>query len=259
MNIARWQVVSRLHQGPRDVAWIGGTRLLVERGMTGATGNVYFGLHEVPDMAFMVHFLRPSELLADIGANIGSYALLAAGISGARVVAFEPHPITAGHLERNVDHNRLRNQIEVRRMALSDTAGEGALTDELDTMNHLVTGDEGGTKVLLRTLDGELGEAGATMLKIDVEGHEEQVLAGGCKVLANPSLMAIEIETVTPAVEAQILANGFAEAFYDPFRRLLMDEPLGLSPANRLFVRDLAAARSRVLEAAPIVVSGLSL
>ena len=67
--IVRWQVASRLTRGPLDLPWIGGVRLLVERGMTGATGNVYFGLHEVPDMAFMVHFLRPGETLFDIGAK----------------------------------------------------------------------------------------------------------------------------------------------------------------------------------------------
>jgi hypothetical protein len=43
--------------------------------MTGATGNVYYGLHEFQDMAFVTHYLREGYLFADIGANIGSYSV----------------------------------------------------------------------------------------------------------------------------------------------------------------------------------------
>ena len=255
LRIGSWQIKSRLSRGPHDVAWIGNARLLVERGMTGATGNVYFGLHEVPDMAFMVHLLRPGELLLDIGANIGSYTVLAATTAQARVIAFEPHPRTAASLERNVAHNRLGERVDIRRVALSAAEGEGSLTDGLDAMNYLVVGDPGSRsgdlcQVPLRTLDGEVGEATPTMLKIDVEGHEESVLAGGPGVLAQPGLEAIEIETVTPAIEARILAAGFGEAFYDPFTRTLAERALPLKASNRLFVRDLERARARV-RAAP--------
>lgn len=253
-TIARWQVASRLSRGPLDLPWIAGTRLLVERGMTGATGNVYFGLHEVPDMAFMVHFLRPGETLFDIGANIGSYALLAASAAGARVVAFEPHPKTAAFLERNIAHNKLGGQIVVRRVALSDRAGSGALTDTLDTMNHLTDDAQpDSTAVELETLDGEAARQRPAMLKIDVEGHEEMVLAGGMAALADPGLLAVEIETVTPAIDQRLRAAGFSERFYDPFARRLYDAPVaGLIAANRLYLRDVADAQHRVT-AAPVL------
>ena len=222
--IARWQVRSRLSAGPFDLPWVAGTRLLATRGMTGATGNIYFGLHEVPDMAFMVHFLRPDETLFDIGANIGSYALLAAGAAQARVVAFEPHPKSAELLERNVAHNRLGDRITVCRVALSDREGGGSLTDGLDTMNHIVeSAAQGFTTISLRTLDSEAAVRPPAMLKIDVEGHESQVLAGGAQALADPGLLAIEIETVTDAIDARLRTAGFAERFYDPFTRRLHD------------------------------------
>ena len=253
-TIARWQVASRLSRGPLDLPWIAGTRLLVERGMTGATGNVYFGLHEVPDMAFMVHFLRPGETLFDIGANIGSYALLAASAASARVVAFEPHPKTAAFLERNIAHNKLGGQIVVRRVALSDRAGSSALTDTLDTMNHLTDNAQpGSTMVALETLDGEAARQRPAMLKIDVEGHEEMVLAGGMAALADPGLLAVEIETVTPAIDQRLRAAGFSERFYDPFARRLYEAPVaGLIAANRLYLRDVADAQHRVT-AAPVL------
>lgn len=47
--------------------------------MTGATGNWYCGLQEYEDMSFVLHALRPGDLFVDVGANIGSYSILAAG------------------------------------------------------------------------------------------------------------------------------------------------------------------------------------
>jgi hypothetical protein len=64
---------------PVVVPFVGDTRLLVARGMRGATGNVYVGLHEFEEMAFALHALRPSSRFIDVGANVGSYTVLAAG------------------------------------------------------------------------------------------------------------------------------------------------------------------------------------
>src|SRR5262245_35956083 len=88
-RFCRWQIESRFHREV-IVPWVGGVRLAVRRGMTGATGNLYAGLHEFVDMAFTLHFLRPSDLFLDVGANIGSYTLLASGVCRARTIAFEP-------------------------------------------------------------------------------------------------------------------------------------------------------------------------
>src|SRR5262245_48181443 len=74
-----WQIGSRLVPGPVAINFVNATKLLVRPGMTGATGNIYVGLHEFPEMSFVLHFLRPSDLFVDIGANIGSYTVLAAG------------------------------------------------------------------------------------------------------------------------------------------------------------------------------------
>jgi hypothetical protein len=67
-RVAYWQVRSRLQEDV-VVPWIGGQRLIVRRGMTGVTGNIYAGLHEFADMALVLHFLRPDDdLFFDIGA-----------------------------------------------------------------------------------------------------------------------------------------------------------------------------------------------
>ncbi len=77
LRFIRWQIGSRLLKHPLIIPWVGPTKLIIERGMVGATGNLYCGLHEFDDMGFVLHFLRPDDLFLDIGANVGTYTVLA--------------------------------------------------------------------------------------------------------------------------------------------------------------------------------------
>ncbi len=61
-RVLRWQIVSRIREEV-IIDWIGGTRFAARRGMAGITGNIYAGLHEFADMAFVLHFLPPTILL----------------------------------------------------------------------------------------------------------------------------------------------------------------------------------------------------
>ena len=89
-RLVRWQLASRILAQPVVLPFVNNTRLLVLRGMTGATGNWYGGLHECADMAFVLHALRPGDLFVDVGANVGSYTVLAAGAVQADAIAVEP-------------------------------------------------------------------------------------------------------------------------------------------------------------------------
>jgi hypothetical protein len=73
-RIASWQLRSRL-QREVIVPWIADQKLIAKRGMTGATGNTYVGLHEFTDMMFLLHFLRRGDVFLDIGANVGTITL----------------------------------------------------------------------------------------------------------------------------------------------------------------------------------------
>ena len=126
---AGWQLRSRLLAGPHCIDWIGGTKLIVNRRMTGATGSVYCGLHEFADMAFVIHFLSgqtdPSAaLFVDVGANVGIYTILATGVAGAKAVCIEPSPSTFASLTRNVEANRLQDRVVSVQTAVGDKAGE---------------------------------------------------------------------------------------------------------------------------------------
>ena len=95
------------------VPWIAGTCLAVRRGMYGATRNIYCGLHEFAEMAFTLHLLRAGDLFADIGANVGNYTVLAAGVCGARVVAVEPGVDARAALAKNITLNGVGDRVSV--------------------------------------------------------------------------------------------------------------------------------------------------
>jgi FkbM family methyltransferase len=258
-RMAAWQLRSRLLPGPHEQGWIEDSRLVLESGMAGATGNLYFGLHEFADMAFLLHFLRADDDFLDIGANVGTYTILAAKLCGARVAAFEPDPATAARHERNLAANGIVDRVTLHRSALGAEAGEIGFTSGLDAMNH-VTIDPGeiGQTVPVWRLDDLVGHLAPALIKIDVEGHEEAVLRGAPKTLAHPGLLAIEAETVTDAAEAMLIANGFVRHYYDPLMRTLTTVPCALAASNRLYLRNPDAVRERVSTARRFDIFGWS-
>jgi len=220
--------------------------------MTGATGNVYCGLHEFADMAFVLHFLRASDLFVDVGANIGSYTVLASKVCGARSIALEPDPGNMAFMQRNIAINMLENRVRTIEAALGTLSTMGKFTVGFDTMNRIAKpGDKQIRDVRIIRLDDVLADQNPILIKLDVEGFEAEVLAGGQETLAKPSLLAIETECSEPGVVSQLTAAGFEEAFYDPFTHSLSPTPVW-HQNNALYVRDREACKARLATARPI-------
>jgi FkbM family methyltransferase len=254
----RWQVESRI-RSEIEFEWIEGAKLLAKRGMTGATGNIYCGLHEFVEMGFLLHLLRPNDLFLDIGANIGSYTILASKVCGARAVAFEPDPETARALRRNIAMNHLDALAIVREIALGGHTGDVAFTIGLDAMNRVAGADDKSVRMVpVRRLDDIPDAAAPTLIKLDVEGFEEQVLAGASGVLASPSLLALQSELCSPVVQETLKSFGFEAVFYDPFRRAASSTPFGYT-SNSLFIRNFEAVKRRLVQAPSRTVVGRSL
>jgi FkbM family methyltransferase len=260
-----WQLGTRLLGAPVAMPFVGSTRLLVRRGMVGATGNVYYGLQEFEDMAFVVHALRPGDVFVDVGANVGSYTILAAGVSGAKCVALEPVPGTFGSLLDNVRLNDLESRVVCRNVAAGDAEGTIAFTADLDTMNHAMAPDESSRAVLtvpVTTLDDILRETSPTLIKIDVEGFETRVIDGAERTLRSPTLLAVLMELngsgkrygfSEDLLHERMLSAGFTAAAYDPVTRSLGKHQLtGKREGNILYVRNWSEIETR-LRTAPRV------
>lgn len=258
-RVLRWQTAARLMSGPIALPYVQGTWLFATRGMTGATGNWYCGLHEVHEMAFVLHLLRPGDHFVDVGANVGSYTVLAGGGVNARVTAVEPIPVTFANLKRNVALNDMTDRVRCCQVGLSVDAGWLRFSSTLDTVNHVIAEGENlpSIDVPVMRLDDLLGQDVPVLMKIDVEGHELAVLQGGAATLSDKRILAVIMETngsgerygvSDDKLIAVMRGHGFAPFGYDPFGRRLVD--VMDASANTVFVRDKAAV-SALVTAAP--------
>ena len=246
-----WQARCRLTAKPFTMRWVNGTRFLLEPGMKGATGNFYCGLHEWPDMAFVLHLLRPEDTFADIGANVGSYTVLAAGAVGCQCQTFEPVPSSFQRLERQVLANSLEHRVTIHQAAVGAEAGEVHFSIDRDAMNQVVGSDYPGElmTVPMIAIDDLKTLRDACCWKLDVEGHEAAVLAGAAYTLAEAPPATILCEDRSPAVQNIFQRAGFQACAYDPFTRELRPDPMAGS-GNQLWVHDLAWTQGR-LQSAP--------
>jgi FkbM family methyltransferase len=113
-------------------------------------------------------------VIVDAGAMIGNHAAyFAHHVRHTVVHAFEPEPSNLALLERNVARYPT---VHVHPVALSDHHGQAALHND-DERNRGHAQLRPGEGVQLVTLDG-LELEWVTLLKVDVEGHELEVLAG---------------------------------------------------------------------------------
>lgn len=255
----KWQLSQIIFPGIKKIKFIAGTYLLANKGMTGATGNIYCGLHEFEDMGFLLHFLRSEDTFIDVGANIGSYTILASGVCGAKTISFEPVPQTFVHLQNNIKVNGIENLVSLQNEAVGAEKGKLKFTSGLDTVNHVLSNDEiSDNKVIevnVNTLDDRLKNDYTTMLvKIDAEGFETAVLNGMEITLKNKLLKAIIIELngsgmrygySDQSIHEKLLANNFLPYKYDPFSRKLSLLSTFLE-TNTIYIRDYFFVEERI-------------
>jgi FkbM family methyltransferase len=138
--------------------------------------------------------LRPGDTYVDVGANIGALALCASDVVGeqGKVYAIEAHPRTFGFLAENVSLNR-RSNVRCFNVAVGEHGGTVFMSDlDSDDQNHVL--QEGGVPVKLMPLDDLLQDgAPVSLLKIDVEGYELQVLRGAGRLLQRSHAILFEI------------------------------------------------------------------
>jgi len=268
----RWQIGSRVLGWPVAVPYVNNTRLLAKPGMTGATGNIYCGLHEFEDMAFVLHFLRPGDLFVDVGANVGSYTILASA-TGANAISFEPVSATFESLLDNIHLNRLESRVDARNQAVGRSSGELEMIADQDTTNQaLRSGDQyiGKTvRVPVVTLDDALQGANSKLIKIDVEGFETEVMAGAETTLANPGLQAIIMELNGSGarygfdeqkLHEHMISIGFKPCRYELSTRLVIDlDGQRSSSGNTLYLRNLSDAQAMVSQSTKYRVVGIEL
>jgi len=144
------------------------------------------GSYEYAKQRLFEQFVRPGDIVYDIGAHTGFYTLLASVLAGptGRVVAFEPFPRNLAYLRKHLALNHVRNTV-VMEGAVYDDEGEVRIVAGLNSSETRVNA-KGTISVRALTLDHLVfrdGFPAPTAIKVDVEGAEHAVLRGGTRLL----------------------------------------------------------------------------
>ncbi len=233
----RWQVGGRMAPGPVIIPFVDRTRIVARPGVMGATGIYYTGLYEYEEMAFVLHALRPGDRFVDVGAHIGAFSVLAAGAVGADCLAIEPVPASFAYLQENIRLNGLGARIHAVNAGIAAAPGRLPFTTAKGAANGVVPPTSGAThfqsalhlasavEIDVLPLDALTADFPPTILKIDVEGYEHEVIAGAAQTLADERLLAILIELRghgarygfdEDAIHQCLLDSGFQPYTYSP-------------------------------------------
>lgn len=235
----------------------GSLRFLGHRGrhVAGALAD-FFG--DEPETLAWVDAMTPGEVLWDIGASFGQFALYAAQ-RGVRVIAFEPKATSFALLVEHVALNGLGDSVTPLPIALSDRSGLTALTlssmEAGAAMNALAgSADQWGRaatgfsqKVQAMRMDDAVAVLGLPPpdhVKLDVDGAEAWILRGGPETLRCTRSVLVEVEgaqadAAATTLEPLLAASGLTED------RAMRDQG---SRRNRLFRRADAAGSTAPAE-----------
>lgn len=148
------------------------------------------GTFEPLETRVVSRLLQSSDIVVNVGANIGYYCCLAAQ-AGKRVIAFEPVDLNVRHLLANLLANNWADQVEIFPVALGPAPGILSLYGG-GTGASLVRGwahspDSHANLTPINTLDATLGDrltGRRPLMIVDIEGAEYIMLQGAARTLA---------------------------------------------------------------------------
>lgn len=139
------------------------------------TGTFY----EIELLEHLSGLVSEGDLVLDVGANMGNHTVWFAGVMGCNVRAFEPVPVLAQVLTRNVQLNYLETKVRVEPVAVGTESHRASVTywNSSNTGQTRLTRDRDGDIHVIALDDLDHG-CSVRLLKIDVEGMELAVLQG---------------------------------------------------------------------------------
>src|ERR1700688_1445934 len=138
------RLVNLLRAGPLDVTYQGASFRFYHQASATERGALFNPDYNIEELDFLRTHTPVGGVFVDVGANVGTYAMVLArhvGVGG-KVIAIEPHPITHARLAFN---NASSGYTQVQLVAAAYAAVDGELMIETDGDNlgasHVVTGE----------------------------------------------------------------------------------------------------------------------
>jgi len=182
---------------------------------------VTYGEYSEGEVEVFRKVLRSGDVAIDVGANIGALTVPMAKLVGeqGKVWAFEASDANLKLLYKNIEQNNL-SKVEVLPFAASDKSGF-LKVDKQSALHAYSRRDinEGEFEVSCMTID-ELKLAKVKLIKIDVDGHELQVLNGAVETIkrCRPIIyIENEIAEKREALVAWFIDHGYRLYWHRPY------------------------------------------
>lgn len=183
------------------------------------------GLYEPETARLLFQSLKTGDIFYDVGANAGYYTLVAAKAVGStgKVVAFEPVPANAAHIQEQIALNHFENACRVEQLAISDAKGSARLlVPGRNANSHLadieaphIADSKNGRHIEVDcvTMDDYVSSRNEkpSVIKLDVEGAEVKVLLGASRLLSGTHKPVLFVTAHSASLHSQvreILANA---------------------------------------------------
>jgi FkbM family methyltransferase len=196
-------------------------------------------------LRLVAEVVRPGDTVWDIGANLGLFSFAAAALAGqeGQVLAVEPDTDLVRLLRRSAAGGGRHAPVEVLPAAVSSelsvarfhVARRNRATSHLAGFGSSMTGGTRSTRLVPTvTLDSLADQLPAPdVIKIDVEGAEIAVLAGGHRVLSKQPTVICEVSRQNAEAVAEVLiAHGYT--LYDGARCPEERTAASVAPFNTL-------------------------
>ena len=180
-------------------------------------------IHEVEIFDVIKKFAPKYNVMYDIGSHYGWFSIAWICAGGKYVEAFEPAKKNADIMMETILKNKFEKQIHLHRIALSDIDNEDNLYlfKGDSSRNFIKRSDQDKTSEMvciervktyrLDYLKDKIKKP--DLIKIDVEGHESEVLAGARNfIIETAPAIVVEVHDTTNALE---VANFFCDLEYD--------------------------------------------
>ena len=202
---------------PTDIAEVevDGATLVIDTADISVSQPIVDGTYEPHLLAFVRGFLQPGMTFVDVGANVGLYSVLAAGLVGSsgRVVSVEPNSENCRLLLTSAARNR-HDHIELHPVACGPERGHAVIRTALGSNGGFIAGvddavlDPTAMVVAVAPLD-ELVGGPVDLIKVDVEGAEALGFAGADRILRD--LRPTVISEFSPEMLGRVSGIGALE------------------------------------------------
>jgi FkbM family methyltransferase len=176
------------------------------------------GFYEAELLEDILRRTQPGQLALDVGAHVGNHTVFLAAVADLDVIAVEPSSAALDLLKKNVEANGVSGRVTVVEAAAGAEESAATLIPGSDDNTGMTRVVLGGDDVPVTTVDRIVGRRRVSVMKVDVEGWEKEVLRGAQTVLRRDQpILYLEVSDARHERDLRQLLNDLGYHFAKEF------------------------------------------